>query len=176
MPDLVRGKLPTDLPAAVDEGVHRHRRVDALTDRHPVFGETVAWLRPTQGRFAGIVADVLYDHALAVAWDAYHDTALPAFIAQAYQRLQSVEAEMPERMRFAVRLMVEQDWLGRYATDAGIDATFRQMSERFAQRFGREVHLETAVADLIANRELLHDQFGRFFPSLVEQLAAEGFT
>ncbi len=176
MPDLVRGRLPADLPAPVAAGVDRHRAVDRWCDAHPAFGRTrrrlTSSLAPTQGRFAGIVADVLFDHALSLRWSEHHELPLPDFIASCYAGLTDPDATavMPPRMAAAVTLMVEQDWLGRYRTDAGLTATFRQMSERFSQRFDRAVSLDTTIEHLPQQRDALLSDFDELFASLVQRI------
>ena len=174
MPDLVRGRLPSDLPAQVTAGIFRHRRVDHWTDTHPAFAATRDRLKPTQGRFAGIVADVVYDQVLAHHWPDFHTTPLPDFIAETYARLTQPQAQdiMPPRMRGAITLMVAQDWLGRYRTDEGLRATFHQMSQRFSQRFGREINLETAVDNFAIHRADITDDFHHLFPDLVRRCRA----
>lgn len=173
MPDLVRGKLPVDLPAEVWAGVECHRNIDRWCDTHPAFIRTRQRLFTTQGRFAGVVADMLFDHALALRWEAHHSLSLPDFIEACYAGLSQPEAQatMPPRMRGAIELMVSQDWLGRYRTEAGMDVTFRQMSARFSQRLGRAVRLESAIDDLRAQRDELLIDFDELFAYLLHRLS-----
>lgn len=145
MPDLVRGPLPKNLPDAVAAQVERHRRVDRATDVHPAFLEATALFRPALGRLAGIAVDVSFDAALCRTWSRWHPAPLPAAVRRYEAGLFRGRGHMPPRMRGACRRMLVQGWLGRYATDAGLAATFAQMSEHFSRRLGRPMDLRPAA-------------------------------
>ncbi|MEM8739261.1 MAG: ACP phosphodiesterase [Planctomycetota bacterium] len=167
LPDLHRGRLPGGLDPVVMEGVVRHRRVDAFTDRHPVFERSRARLRARHGRYAGVIVDVLYDHALSVRWAEYHAAERGAFIAEAYRRIRGAAELMPTRMRAIMPRMIEQDWLNAYATVDGIALTLERMSARLRERFKREVDLAAAVDELREQYGGFLEDFAAFFPDLV---------
>ena len=146
MPDLVRGPLPRDLHPEVAAQVARHRRVDRATDAHPAFLEAAALFRPRLGRMAGIAADVSLDAALCRAWPAVHPRPLEEAVRGFHAGLFRGRGFMPPRMRVACRRMIAQGWLLRYASDAGLEATFRQMSGHFSRRLGQNVDLVPAAA------------------------------
>ncbi|MEL7089393.1 MAG: ACP phosphodiesterase [Planctomycetota bacterium] len=173
LPDLHRGRLPDGLSPAVAAGVDRHRRVDAYTDRHPVFERSRARLRPRHGRYSGVLVDVLYDHALAAQWPDYHPQPLPTFIAESYARMNRYPGLIPPRPRAIIRVMSEQDWLGTYATLDGITLTLRRMSARLRERFNREVDLASAVDDLRAQYDDFLADFNIFFPQMIEYVGVD---
>src|SRR4051812_19851449 len=81
--DYFRGALPGDLPPALAGSVHLHRRIDATTDRHPgVQGVRAGFGSPAR-RYAGILLDILFDHALALDWERYAAEPLAAFADRA---------------------------------------------------------------------------------------------
>lgn len=118
--DLLHGRVEdAGLPAALALGVRIHRRVDAVTDRHPL---SVGWRETFPAghrRYAGVVLDLLCDHALARDWPVYHDDALPDFAARAGSAL-AAEAEWfdrcggwrPQAGRFAALLESYAEWAG----------------------------------------------------------------
>ena len=124
MPDLVRGPLPRNLAPEVAAQVARHRRIDRATDTHPAFLEAANLFRPTLGRLAGIAADVCFDAALCRAWPTLHPLPLAEAVRAYHAGLFRGRTHMPPRMRQAVRRMLVQGWLLRYASDAGLAATF----------------------------------------------------
>ena len=69
LPDLVPARDLANLPEAFQRGIKCHHRIDAFTDAHPKFRQSVARLSPRFRRFGGIIVDVFYDHFLAVNWD-----------------------------------------------------------------------------------------------------------
>ena len=170
LPDLIRGRLPDDLHLEVKRGVQRHRAVDAFTDTHPRFAQTRARFRSNHGIFSGILVDVFYDHALSLTWADWHDQPLEVFISHVHRQLAAAPELMPRRMLAIVDRMTAQNWLATYATDDGLRLTLGRMSQRFAQRFGREVDLTPAVDDLQACRGEVLADFADFFPQLIRHV------
>ncbi|HEX7381714.1 MAG TPA: ACP phosphodiesterase [Nevskiaceae bacterium] len=78
--DVVHGRVEnTVLPDDLAQGIRIHRHVDAVTDRHPL---TLRWRHRfprTERRHAGIVLDLLCDHALAMDWSRYSARPLGRF-------------------------------------------------------------------------------------------------
>jgi acyl carrier protein phosphodiesterase len=169
MPDLVRGKLPSTLPAAVLAAAHQHRKIDAFTDTHPIVARSKQRLFAIPGshaRYTGILIDIFYDHFLASDWPRWSDEPRPAFIARVHDAFRLRAHLMPDAMRYPIDRMIEQDWLASYATMDGIELALTRLSARLTQRFEREVHLETAIPDLRAHESALRDDFNTFFPAL----------
>jgi len=173
LPDLVRGKAPAGLDRRVRIGIENHRKVDRLTDAHPVFNRSRALFRANHGLFAGILTDVFYDHCLSLAWAEYHREPLSVFIERAHRQLADHEQLMPEPMRPIVRRMIAQRWLADYATFAGLEVTLGMMSRRFTQRTRRPIDLTPAVADLRNHHAALCADFAEFFPDLIRAVGAD---
>ena len=172
MPDLVRGRPPADLPAEVHRGIERHRAIDAITDTHPIPSRTRARLRTNHGRFAGLLVDVFYDHALASNWARWHAAPLRRFVDEAYASLLAHRRLMPDSMGAIVERMAGQDWLGSYATAGGMAARLQQMADRFHHRFGRTFDPEQATRDLIDHRPAIAEDFEKFYIELIDRLDA----
>ena len=81
--DWFRGALPPDLPADLALSVRLHRRVDVVTDRHARVQAARADFGPGLRRYAGILLDLLYDHALALDWPAFSAESLEDFVQRA---------------------------------------------------------------------------------------------
>lgn len=168
MPDLVRAKyIAVDLPQATLGAVAQHRRVDAFTDMHPIFARSKSRLFERHGRYTGILIDIFYDHFLAVDWERYHHEPLSDFVRGVHEAFRSHAALMPPDMRYPVDRMIEQDWLGSYASVEGIRLALERLSLRLSRRFEREVDLAAAVTDMLQCRAELADDFRLFFPELI---------
>ena len=81
--DVVRGADLSAYPSAIAEAVRLHRRVDAATDRHPRVVALRTQFPDRARRYAGIVLDLGFDHALALDWSHYSDEPLDAFCQRA---------------------------------------------------------------------------------------------
>ncbi|MFI4860907.1 MAG: ACP phosphodiesterase [Phycisphaerales bacterium JB063] len=171
-PDLIRGPLPADLAPEVLDAAREHQSIDRATDRHPAFIEVRDRLRPAAGRFAGIVADVMFDHALAHAW-AHHGRAEPllGYTARVGQTLTVHRTLMPATMQDHIARMLRHHWLNTYATPAGMRLTLERMSARYARRLRIEVDL-TPAADLIATAppHWLTAAFASLWPDLQQHV------
>lgn len=176
LPDLAPGRWRRleALPATIADAAQRHRRIDRLTDAHPLVARSKQRIFAQQGRFSGILIDVYYDHLLSRSWSRYHDQPLAAFIARCYGLLAGAMRRMPPPMRPAIARMIEQDWLSAYATDAGLRRIVSMLAWRLTQRFGRTMVLDGAVAELAGHRRALADDFHAFFPDLIESMSRDG--
>lgn len=165
-PDLVRrSKVPPPHPA-IEAGIHLHRRIDAFTNTHPLFGQSKMRLLARHGRFSGILVDLFYDHVLAAAFEQHHRQPLPEFVAAVYADFRAHEEWMPAAMRAPVTWMIEQNWLGSYATVEGMAVRLAQMSARLSAHFDRAIDLTAATDDLRLHREAFAADFHAFFPQL----------
>ena len=73
MADQIKGRDLSSYGHNVRNGIILHRMIDHFTDTHVVSGEARAILRPSMGKYAGVVLDVFYDHFLATKWNDHHD-------------------------------------------------------------------------------------------------------
>lgn len=168
MPDLARTRqFPPHLPQPTLDAIAQHRRVDAFTDMHPFFLRSKSRLFEKHGRYSGILVDIFYDHFLALHWTRYHSVTLSDFVARVHDVFRLHAHLMPDDMRYPIDRLIEQDWLGSYASTGGIRVALERLSIRLSQRFEREVDLARATDDLIAQHGPLADDFAAFFPQLI---------
>ncbi|MDR3418741.1 MAG: ACP phosphodiesterase [Nevskia sp.] len=77
--DMVHGRLDGHFPRELERSIRLHRRVDVVTDAHPLVAAARTRFGPGARRYAGIVLDVVYDHCLARDWQRYHPQSLAEF-------------------------------------------------------------------------------------------------
>jgi acyl carrier protein phosphodiesterase len=153
LPDLLRKRTVEDLDPEVRRGAERHRLVDRLTDTHPAFRTSRRRLGGRHGLFSGILVDVYYDHCLARDWQRHAPEPLASFISRVYGQMLGAPELMPAGMHPLVERMASQDWLGRYATDAGMERVLEGLSQRFARDLRRSFEPRPAMEDLLLHRE-----------------------
>src|SRR4051812_17048427 len=78
LPDLVSATVLRSLPPEFQPGIRRHLQIDAFTDSHPLFRQSILRLDPDFRRYGGIIIDILYDHFLASEWERFAAGTLPA--------------------------------------------------------------------------------------------------
>ena len=64
--DHVKGDPDRQFPKTIADGIRLHRAIDSFTDGHPLVRQGVDRFRSTQGRYAHVVIDAVYDHVLAL--------------------------------------------------------------------------------------------------------------
>ncbi|MES1954363.1 ACP phosphodiesterase [Salinisphaera hydrothermalis] len=86
--DLVKGRLDhTPFDAEISRGIRLHRTIDSTSDAHPAHRALRERFRPPLRRYAGIIVDIGFDHALACDWRHYSSEPLEQFAARAARRV-----------------------------------------------------------------------------------------
>jgi len=162
--DAVPGGRLEGYAPGVQAGIRQHRAIDAFTDQHPVVRRATARLRQAgHGKYAGVVADVFFDHFLARYFPEFSPERLPDFTRRVYAQLGIRQAEFPARVQQFFPHLVQHDWLLHYAEIEGIARSLAGLSRR--ARPGS--NMETAPAELQANYAVYEADFREFFPALL---------
>lgn len=147
----------------IARGIQRHRDIDRFTDSHPAVLRSIGCLQPEHGIFSGIIVDVVYDYFLLKHWDRFSPESVEDFLATAYQSLQRMEWDFPEKYQYVIPRMIASDWLLSYRTLAGIDDALSRMSSRFSRR----TSLDSAIYTIRQCYNNLDADFLEFFPELM---------
>jgi len=128
--DVLHGALPAHMPEPLAHSVRLHRAVDARTDRHPRVVAARGRFAPGARRYAGIVLDLLFDHALALDWPAFSAQPLREFAERAAREVQlgrswfeHAGAPAPDAARFSALLQ-------SYAEAGGIQLAIQRTAGR----------------------------------------------
>ena len=160
--DGVKGSDLSSWSADIAEGIRHHRRVDAFVDAHPVVAEIRRRAPSSQRRYAGIALDLMWDHF--ISRDLEHQAQPPVLIPRTYRVLRAQPA--PARLARLVPMLVEQDWLRRYADFA---FTCRAIAG-IGQRLTGPNRLAELVPWLAEERPRLEDDFQRLWPEVRQAL------
>lgn len=169
--DAVRGKDFDRYPEKVQKGILLHRFIDQTTDAHPLFQRACLRLKPFTGRFAGVAADIIFDHFLATDWPRYSTVALSDFAVRSYQLVEQMQEWLPPRAARTFHFMKTNNWLLNYADRMFMERVFRGMSGRVHQG---QLLLNSWEA-LNGNYQLLKQDFDEFFPELINLVRAFRF-
>ena len=161
--DSVRGSQLQLYPEKIVRGIILHRQIDTFTDAHPVVQLSKERLRPAYRKYAGVIADIYYDHFLAINFDQYSNIGLAVYTQQVYNLVRRHQAFLPERVLYFLPYMIEQNWLLNYANLEGIRRSLTGLSRRTAF----VSNMETATNELRENYHLYLHEFNIFFPDLI---------
>ena len=155
--DFVKGPIHgTD---ALSEGIRHHRRIDAFTDTHQAVAAFRRVLIPDHGHYARIIADVFFDHFLAVDFTRYSAEPLDQFVERSFAAMDP----HPKPGRLAIVYPYMKGWMLSYREIDSIRIALTNLSKRLSRR----PHLETATHHLIDSRAELERRFHDFFPDVV---------
>ena len=97
--DAVKGNGLSRFSTDIQTGIKLHRKIDTYTDKHPQFKQTLKRIRGDFGKYAGVAADIYYDHFLARSWENYHTSHLKQFAENVYSILKNNYALLPQRTK-----------------------------------------------------------------------------
>lgn len=160
--DHIRGNKIQHLPQEVIDGIMLHRKIDYYTDHHPAFVQTRTRLHKKYHKYAGVIADIFYDHFLARNWDDYAEISLSHFTSYSYGILLRNYSLLPRKTKQLLPFIIMQNWLASYGKFDGLTRAFDMM----ARRAKNKSNMEYAVDDLKADYELYKADFERFFPDI----------
>lgn len=162
--DFVKGPLAGRFTPGIRYGIAQHRAIDAFTDSHPSVAAFRRVLVPEHGHYARVIADMFFDHFLAVRFDEYAGESLDAFLARTFATMDPHIDAMPGRLRWMYPIIRDEQWLQSYREVDEIAFALRQMSFRFSRR----PRLETAARHLVESRAELEKRFEEFLPEVRE--------
>ncbi len=162
--DHIRGNKIEHFPKEVVDGIMLHRKIDYYTDHHPEFMKTRARLHPKYHKYAGVIADIFYDHFLAKNWSEYSEFHLSSFTSYSYGILLRNYSILPSKTKKILPFFIMQNWLASYAKMEGLRRSFQFM----ARRANFKSNMEYVVDDLIDDYELYEEEFRAFFPDIAE--------
>jgi acyl carrier protein phosphodiesterase len=162
--DFMKGRKISNFDDGIVKGILLHRKIDEFTDNHALVLQTKERLRPLFNHYTPVVADVFYDHILAVNWSDYSDVALKDFAKHCYQVMRKHKDLFPLRFQPALVYMRFRNVLMSYAKFSGIDFAFN----RVASRSLYPSNLQNATTELKKNHKLYTAEFKEFFPQLQE--------
>ena len=156
--DSVKGNPEGLFPDTVVKGIRLHRAIDDFTDKHPLVKQGAERFRDTQGRYASVVIDVVYDHVLASNWHDFHDEKLDVFTQSVYSRLEQMQHHFPVPVQRYFPYMKEQNWLFNYQFEWG----FRKSLEGLDRRSANPTEMHRSVEVYQQNAPQFHAEFGQF--------------
>jgi len=162
--DFHRGAPDSAWREGVRDGIALHRKIDSYTDGHAVVARLREAFDPPWRRFAGILIDIYFDHALARRWGDYaHDEAIDAVSERALRLVEENRHWLPpDLLRFAAYMRAN----GLFVTYAR-----QEMIERVLVGVGSRLRHANPLAEagpaLWKNAQLLDAGFEEFFPDLI---------
>lgn len=175
--DLMLGNLITDMITKKDEdayeesiqkGIDLHRMIDTFTDSHPIVSNSLQLIYPTQGKYAPVVLDILWDYFLSRNWSHFSGEEINPFSQNIYSLLEKNYGRLQPKIVKRFERMIQVDWLQSCMTRERLRSTFTHLHKRtkFKSNFGKVDEI------LDAHEEQLNDSFMRLFPEMISYVEA----
>ncbi len=172
MADFVRGNPEGQYSADVVAGIRMHRRVDVLTDTHPLVIQARHLFSDPYRRVAPITLDIIWDHFLSLNWDKLVPIySLPAFILHARNQIEPHLYQTPEKFQELNEFLWPQNWLIRYADLAFIADVLKGM----ARRHPKLSALSGSFQDIEQHYADFEALFWQFYPYMMEKAENKDF-
>ena len=162
--DFVKKNTENNYDEAIKQGIYMHRKLDSFTDSHPVFNTSRRRVSDLNRRFAGVLVDMFYDHYLAKNWLDYSTTSLEDYAENFYDILGRNRSILPERLKYMMPYLIEENWLISYREVSGIERAVNGVARRFAQS---RHPMKNPIQELMNNYEGLQNDFKIFFPAAI---------
>lgn len=160
--DFWRGAPDPAWRERVREGVALHRKIDGHTDRHPSVARLRRLFAPPFRRYAGILLDIYFDHALARYWPDYSSEAIDAVSVRALCLIDANRDWLPPALARFAAYMRANGLFAAYAQRETIDQVLAGLGRRLA----RANPLAEAGRTLWENAAALDAGFAAFMPEL----------
>ena len=161
--DSVNAKTDDVYQDEILRGIWLHRQIDSFTDSHHLIKEAVHIFRPSQSKYAPVVTDILWDHALSKYWFRFSGEELRLFVDGVYGIISSRKKQLPAKLLLKIDQMIAGDFLYRYQTIGGLKTSYGYMDKR--AKFPSNFQNATEVYQ--NNQSDLDSIFLEFFPDLI---------
>lgn len=167
--DFVKGSNGKFYPMGIRKGIALHRKIDHYTDTHPIVLGTLALLRPTFGRYSGVILDMYFDYFLATNFSTYSSKSLNWFVIKFYFSVILNYRNLPPKVKTFIFHLTFSNRLKKYATIEGL----KQSLELMSVYKSTAINPDKSIAFLLENKSELELRFHLFFPDLIEYIRFE---
>ena len=161
--DFVKGSQFNAYPAKIRHGIVLHRKIDEYTDAHPVVLKVKSFLKPTFGRYSGIITDMYFDYFLAIRFSHYSSKSLHIFAFQFYFFALLHYRYLPAKVKRFIFHFTGTNRLRKYGNLEGLKESLEIMSKNRIPA----IDPEKTIAFLQQHHAILETEFALFFPDLI---------
>ena len=167
--DLLRPKDYATLHPDVLKGVQRHKIIDAFTDQHAAVNVIMDLIRPYQGKYSPVVADVLMDFMLSKYWDRFCTKSIEEFCEEKYKLVRQQLDLIPERLHPRIQRMLSHHWLESCKNKERMQETLLMLSRRASF----ENNIPNAMQPYEIHQAVMDEMFLSFFEELCKHVSLQ---
>lgn len=168
--DFVKGSQYEKYPAAIKAGILLHRDIDSFTDSHPSFKQAVNLLRPTFGRYSGILVDMYFDYFLVNDFEIFcKKKNLRWFVYKFYLTAMFNYRLLPERVQGFIFHFVGTNRLMQYGSYKGLHRALTIMSHYKS----KAIEPDKSMLFLKTHENELRTYFHSFMPEVIQYVRSK---
>jgi acyl carrier protein phosphodiesterase len=118
------------MPPKVMEGLVLHEKIDTATDNLTLFKSLRKGINQAGLPYAGVLADLFIDYALASQWQHFSQRSFTDFKAWVYRVIGEEERHIIEGFGFTAMVLVREDWFESYRTLEGMRTAFFRLNRK----------------------------------------------
>lgn len=160
--DFVKGNRLHRFPDPIRRGIVLHRQIDTFTDNHEHFRSLVLLLRPAFGKYSGIIADMYFDHFLAMHFSRFSNMSLRIFAWRFYFHAILHYYHLPARVKRFIFHFAGTNRLMKYRSIEGLHDSLTIMSNYKSSA----LNPEKIICFLEENYPAIEQQFLLYFPEV----------
>ena len=160
--DLLKPRDYYLLSPGILDGIKRHKAIDAYTDSHKAVDEMMRLLRPYQGKYTPVVADVLMDFMLSKLWGQYYPKSIEDFCNATYLTVNTYLDQIPERVHPRINRMLDHRWLESCKNRERFQQTLLMLSRRAS--------FQNQIPDAMIPYDLHQEHMDRLFVEFFENV------
>ena len=162
--DLIKPKDFEGLKPGIVKGIMLHRSIDAFTDQHEKVGQLMKLIRPFQGKYTPVVADVLMDFILSKYWHLFYPKSIEMFCRDKYKTVKKQLHLIPVRLHPRIQRMLANEWLESCKNKDRMRTTLQMLSMRAS--------FENKIPEAMLPYEMHEEKMDELFLSFFEELKA----
>ena len=162
--DWVKGSDYLKYPDDIRTGILLHRNIDSFTDNHPIVHKSSGRFLSRYFKYSGVIIDILYDHYLAKNWSDFCEIPLHDYVGKMHNIMLNRFDILPERLKNYLPGFMNERWIERYATIAGI----RDVLDAMSKRTSLPNETEFAISVMETYYEEFRHDFYDFFGQIIE--------
>lgn len=174
-PDLLMGNMLTDfvnlkearqIHEDFQKGIEIHRLIDKFMDTHPLTKEAIQMIKPSQGKYASVSIDLLFDYLLANNWKKYNGESIEDFSNDIYRTLEQNFDKIPDFVSEKFQRLISYKFLEQYQELWRFEKVMKNMQKR--AKF--KANFENMMKDIESDLPRLDVIFNTFFPLAISYI------
>lgn len=143
-------------------GYDLHMFIDKYTDADTDVDAVISLFRQKHGKYAVVIADIIFDFFLCNNWQMFYTTTLDEFMNSVYHKIETQLHLIPEKVSSLIRRMIAGNFIEKYKTLDGLHFIMQKMDQRASFSAGFVESL-SIVKD---NELFINDKFLTFYLKL----------